>query len=327
MPHCIRGRCAPASRAHNGAMTVYIDPPRWPAHGTVFSHLISDRSLAELHAFARELGVPERAFDQDHYDVPAHRHAAAVAQGAVPVDGKQLARILIRSGLRIPARRRPAKLATALASRWERHVPGHARLGGQLRQRWREPHRDYHGPGHLLAVLEALDLLTDAAPSLELVLAAWFHDAVHDGRAGQDERDSAELARRLLTDESSPRDTPVQDPATAQWGPRTADRVAELVLVTAHHRPDPADWDACLLVDADLSVLGGSAEEYERYRAAVRREYAHVPEPQFRAARAEVLAGLQGAPRLFHDPRAVELWEARARHNLDREMVELTASV
>ena len=109
-------------------MTVYIDPPRWPAHGTVFSHLVSDESLDELHDLASRLGVSVRAFDQDHYDIPAHRLADALALGAVAVEGKDLARILIRSGLRVPARRRPAKLAPALTRRWERHVPGHPGL-------------------------------------------------------------------------------------------------------------------------------------------------------------------------------------------------------
>ena len=47
-------------------MTVLIDPPAWPAHGTVFSHLVSDASLEELHAFARAAGLSERAFDRDH---------------------------------------------------------------------------------------------------------------------------------------------------------------------------------------------------------------------------------------------------------------------
>ena len=48
-------------------MTVFIDPPMWPAHGRLFSHLISDTSVAELHALARRVGLPERAFDGDHY--------------------------------------------------------------------------------------------------------------------------------------------------------------------------------------------------------------------------------------------------------------------
>ena len=293
-------------------MTVYIDPPRWPAHGTVFSHLVSDTSLAELHAFARALGVSVRAFDQDHYDVPAHRHEEAVAQGAVAVDGKQLTRVLIRSGLRIPARRRPAKLSAALTTRWDRHFPEHPDLGRELLRRWREAHREYHGPAHLLHVLEALDRLTDVREHPELVLAAWFHDAVHEGRAGQDERESAELARELLSAQG--------------WPEETAGRVAELVLVTAHHDPDPEDEDACLLVDADLAVLGGTPEEYLRYREAVRREYAGVADEQFRAARAEVLSALRELPRLFHHPAAVELWEDRARQNLDGEIAALTGS-
>ncbi|WP_415857041.1 DUF4031 domain-containing protein, partial [Sinomonas sp. G460-2] len=54
-------------------MAILIDTPMWPAHGTVFAHLVSDTSLAELHAFAAAADVPERAFDEDHYDVPERR--------------------------------------------------------------------------------------------------------------------------------------------------------------------------------------------------------------------------------------------------------------
>ena len=39
-------------------MTVYIDPPTWPGHDRVWSHLISDVSYDELHAFAERLGSP-----------------------------------------------------------------------------------------------------------------------------------------------------------------------------------------------------------------------------------------------------------------------------
>ena len=63
-------------------MAVYLDPPLWPAHGTHFSHLISDTSLEELHAFAAAAGIPERAFDGDHYDVAEARYSDLVAAGA-----------------------------------------------------------------------------------------------------------------------------------------------------------------------------------------------------------------------------------------------------
>ncbi|GAA3770429.1 hypothetical protein GCM10022240_23360 [Microbacterium kribbense] len=87
-------------------MAVLIDDPRWPAHGRLWAHLVSDTSLDELHAFAQASGIPPRAFDLDHYDVPEESHAALVAAGAQHVDGHELVRRLIASGLRIPARDR-----------------------------------------------------------------------------------------------------------------------------------------------------------------------------------------------------------------------------
>ena len=86
-------------------MVILVDPPRWPAHGTVFCHLVSDASLDELHAFADDQGVPTRAFDHDHYDVPASRYDDLVAAGAVPVRERELVARLIAGGLRVRAPR------------------------------------------------------------------------------------------------------------------------------------------------------------------------------------------------------------------------------
>ncbi|HSV39253.1 MAG TPA: DUF4031 domain-containing protein [Nocardioidaceae bacterium] len=81
-------------------MTVLIDPPAVPAHGRMWSHLASDESFDELHAFAAELGIPPRAFERDHYDVPGEYYDTAVAAGATPVSSRELVRRLIISGLR-----------------------------------------------------------------------------------------------------------------------------------------------------------------------------------------------------------------------------------
>ena len=117
-------------------MAVYLDPPLWPAHGTHFSHLISDSSLEELHAFARAAGIPERAFDGDHYDVAEARFDALVAAGAIPVEGRVLVRKLIESGLWIPARRRNGSLKLPLLTRWNEVLPGHDALFLDLLDRW-----------------------------------------------------------------------------------------------------------------------------------------------------------------------------------------------
>ncbi len=91
---------------------ILIDTPRWPAHGRLWAHLVSDTSFEELHAFAEALGVPRRGFDRDHYDVPAERYGAAVDLGARPVESRQIVAALHRAGLRRP-KRTPAAEAQA----------------------------------------------------------------------------------------------------------------------------------------------------------------------------------------------------------------------
>lgn len=92
---------------------ILIDVPRWPAHGTLWAHLVSDTSLDELHAFAERMGIPRRGFDLDHYDVPAERHAELVAAGAAEVDARELVTRLVASGLRVRGKDRDAARARA----------------------------------------------------------------------------------------------------------------------------------------------------------------------------------------------------------------------
>ncbi|WP_139977623.1 DUF4031 domain-containing protein [Nocardioides litoris] len=83
---------------------ILVDPPLVAAHGRLWSHLASDTSYEELHAFARTVGIPERGFDRDHYDVPAEWYHEVVAAGAVPVSSRELVARLVAAGLR---RRKP----------------------------------------------------------------------------------------------------------------------------------------------------------------------------------------------------------------------------
>ncbi|MFB4312625.1 DUF4031 domain-containing protein [Actinomadura sp. 21ATH] len=79
---------------------ILIDPPLWPARGRVWSHMVSDVSFGELHAFAADLGLPPRAFERDHYDVPSELYDAAVVLGAAEVGCQELLRRLTTAGLR-----------------------------------------------------------------------------------------------------------------------------------------------------------------------------------------------------------------------------------
>jgi hypothetical protein len=89
-------------------VTVYIDPPIWPGHGRHWSHLVSDVSYEELHEFAARIGLPDRAFERDHYDVIDDRYELAVRAGARPVSSREIVLRLTAAGLR---RRKVSRLA------------------------------------------------------------------------------------------------------------------------------------------------------------------------------------------------------------------------
>ena len=85
-------------------MTVLVDEPIWPFRDRLWCHLVSDTSYDELHALAQQLGIPRRAFQGDHYDVPAEMRDDAITLGAMPVTGRELITRLRDSGLRRPRR-------------------------------------------------------------------------------------------------------------------------------------------------------------------------------------------------------------------------------
>ncbi len=107
-------------------MTIWIDPPAWPAHNRLWSHLISDTSYDELQVFAALAGIPRRGFDGDHFDVPQELYAALVDAGAQPTGGKDLARRLRDSGLRFQKRKGERPLAAY------RNVLSHLDVGHSL---------------------------------------------------------------------------------------------------------------------------------------------------------------------------------------------------
>ena len=87
-------------------MALLIDEPRWWFKERLWSHLVSDTSLDELHDFAERAGIPRRGFHGDHYDVPEEFYVEVVAFGAVPTPTRELLRRLRAAGLRLSAAQR-----------------------------------------------------------------------------------------------------------------------------------------------------------------------------------------------------------------------------
>ncbi|WP_457109835.1 HD domain-containing protein [Marmoricola sp. URHA0025 HA25] len=185
--------------------------------------------------------------------------------------------------------------------------------------------RGYHDLRHLTEVLIRLDELGQS-DDVELVLAAWFHDAVYDGAPEAEER-SARLAESELAGIGvagiGVNGIGVDGIGVDGIGVDVAE-VARLVRLTEHHDPEPGDHRGEALCDADLAILAAAPERYDEYAAGVRREYAAYSDADFRAGRLAVLQDLASREALFRTAYAREHWEPRARENLAREIGQLS---
>jgi predicted metal-dependent HD superfamily phosphohydrolase len=193
-----------------------------------------------------------------------------------------------------------------LLARWDATLPGQRELGENLIMRYHEPHRRYHTTRHLLKVLTMIDQLADDHDLFLVQLAAWYHDAVYAIPEGQvsNEEASARLALRQLS--------------RAGLEQEDLNQIARLVRLTETHLPGPRDPEGELLCDADLAILASNPADYADYMAAVRAEYAEVPEDEFLAGRLSALIAFVDRE-IFRTTKGRQLTEA-ARANLTTEI-------
>jgi predicted metal-dependent HD superfamily phosphohydrolase len=170
-----------------------------------------------------------------------------------------------------------------------------------LKKRYSEPWRKYHTLQHLTECVERFAATSHLAERpFEVEAALWFHDAVYDVRAHDNEDRSAELARKVLEGAG-------------------VERVADLVLATKH-RALPLLQDAKLLVDIDLSILGAPATRFDEYELQIRAEYSFVPDADFKAGRSAVLRAFLERPRIYSTEHFHEQLCETARANLVRSL-------
>jgi predicted metal-dependent HD superfamily phosphohydrolase len=115
-----------------------------------------------------------------------------------------------------------------------------ARDRDELLRRWSQPHRRHHNVAHLHEVLDVIAVLAGDGIAFDreaVELAAWFHDAVYEIGAEDNEDRSADLARTILA--TSPH----------------RDEVARLVLTTKTHKPAAGDVDGAVFNPARAQVL------------------------------------------------------------------------
>ncbi len=176
-----------------------------------------------------------------------------------------------------------------------------------------EPQRRYHTTEHLGECLLLLEQhLHEAVEPAEVEMALWFHDAVYDVQAHDNEARSAAWAERALSQAGVP-----------------AARIRRVVMhiMATCHAVVPQVGDQALLVDVDLAILGASPERFAAFETQVRQEYAWVPVPVYQETRCVVLRGFLDRPSIYLTPSIRQALEARARDNLAQSIERLSVPV
>lgn len=173
-----------------------------------------------------------------------------------------------------------------------------------------EPHRHYHNLAHIADCLAEFDRARFLAREpLAVELAIWFHDAVYDTRAADNEERSAQLAEVWLGE--------------VHAAPALIDAVNCLILATKKHDAS-LHVDAALLVDVDLSILGQLPDRFWQYEEQIRAEYSWVPKEVFSVKRAEILDGFLARRRIYNTDDFFDRLESQARTNLQESVGRLS---
>ncbi len=168
------------------------------------------------------------------------------------------------------------------------------------------PGRHYHNLTHIedcLGALAGVENLSAAEREI-LTEAIWWHDVVYDATRSDNEELSAQLAEQNIR-------------------PDLRHEVGRLIRLTKTHQAERQDRLGAILISIDLSILGAAPARYDAYAAAIRKEFAHVPDGDYRAGRSRVLSLFAARPFIFPDAAFAEKYDRQARENLAREIASL----
>jgi predicted metal-dependent HD superfamily phosphohydrolase len=176
----------------------------------------------------------------------------------------------------------------------------------ELAAAYAAPGRHYHNLAHIEDCLTALARVEHLSPlEREILFAAiWWHDVIYDATRADNEELSAQLAEAHVRKD-------------------IADEVGRLIRLTKTHDVARDDRLGAVLISIDLSILGAEPARYDAYAAAIRQEFIHVPEADYRAGRARVLGQFAARPVIFPDAAFAARYDRQARENLARELASL----
>lgn len=185
------------------------------------------------------------------------------------------------------------------------------KLSKKIAAEYQAENRAYHNFEHIENLLSFLKQHEAEINDLAGVkFAAWFHDVVYDTEAKDNEEKSAQYAQDYLEQLGIPQGIIAH--------------VVALIQATIKHEMIENDFDSAIFLDGDLAILGSSEQNYDKYAAKIRKEYAWVPDEEYKAGRKKILESFLNRPRIYFTEEAGKELEQQARRNIVREIARLS---
>jgi predicted metal-dependent HD superfamily phosphohydrolase len=207
-------------------------------------------------------------------------------------------------------------MALALFEHWQHTLQGTPANPAQTYAQWQaivyaytQPGRHYHTLQHLYTMISQLQpVFNQIANPVAFMMALFFHDFVYKTNRDDNEEASAKAAVLFLKSIHAEEDIV---------------KKTEALIVATQHKIKPQDNDTCLLVDADLCILGAAEADYNLYVQQIRKEYRRYDDKTYQAGRKKVLEHFLARERIYQTPYFHDQFESQAKKNLERELEEL----
>ena len=168
--------------------------------------------------------------------------------------------------------------------------------------------RHYHNLNHLQEMIVCWE---QEKPHLhfpdEVLYAIFYHDYIYKSTKKNNELKSAERAVVLL-----PSVTIVN-----------SERIFNLILSTKDHQCS-SNEDEKWLIDFDLKILSKEWEDYILYAQQIRKEYRIYPDFMYNPGRKKALQHFLENKYIYQTDTFRNLYEAKARENVNREIAFLS---
>jgi len=180
----------------------------------------------------------------------------------------------------------------------------------EIQQQYTKTNRAYHNLTHIHSMLQGAQQHEALLADKEVMhFSIWLHDIIYNSLKKDNEQQSAEVAKRILSQTSLSKNR--------------IEACYQQILLTIKHEPLPnSSIDEKLLIDFDLEILSRDWEGYQIYCQQIRKEYWMYPNFLYKKGRKKAMEHFLKRPTIYQTA-MYQQKEAQARANIQREINEL----